>query len=430
MATHHCLLLLLQLSLVLLLGSIRSSVSYQRPPARETVSVPLAEDADGLTPQQVHISLVGPDKMRVTWITDDDAPSTVDYGTSSGAYSHTDTGSTSSYSYVFYDSGRIHDVVIGPLNPSTVYYYRCGSNPTREFSFKTPPAQFPMKLAVIGDLGQTGWTNSTLKHLGASDYDVLLLPGDLSYADFYQPLWDSFGRLVEPLASARPWMVTQGNHEIEKIPVIEPRSFKAYNARWRMPYDVSGSDSNLYYSFDLAGGAVHVVMLGSYTDFDSGSAQYKWLVGDLAKVDRKKTPWLLALVHAPWYNSNEDHQGEGEEMRKSMEDLLYKARVDVVFAGHVHAYERFDRVYNNKKDGCGPVHITIGDGGNREGLATDYLDPQPEISLFREASFGHGQFSVVNGTHAQWSWHRNDDDEQVVADQILLTSLASQSACS
>lgn len=27
------------------------------------------------------------------------------------------------------------------------------------------------------------------------------------------------------------------------------------------------------------------------------------------------------------------------------------------------------RVYNGKVDPCGAVHITIGDGGNREGLA-------------------------------------------------------------
>lgn len=28
------------------------------------------------------------------------------------------------------------------------------------------------------------------------------------------------------------------------------------------------------------------------------------------------------------------------------------------------------RVYDKNSDQCGPVHITIGDGGNREGLAT------------------------------------------------------------
>lgn len=192
-----------------------------------------------------------------------------------------------------------------------------------------------------GDLGQTGWTKSTLQHISQSNYDLLLLPGDLSYADLYQPLWDSFGRLVEPLASQRPWMVTQGNHEVERIPLIHSQPFTAYNSRWRMPYEESGSDSNLYYSFDVAG--VHVIMLGSYTDFGPGSAQYRWLQGDLDKVDRARTPWVVVLIHAPWYNTNTAHQGEDEsiEMKAAMEGLLYRARVDIIFAGHVHAYERF-----------------------------------------------------------------------------------------
>lgn len=180
-----------------------------------------------------------------------------------------------------------------------------------------------------------------LSNTAESKYDMLLLPGDLSYADFNQPLWDSFGRLVEPLASQRPWMVTQGNHEIEKIPLIHGEPFTAYNARWRMPFEQNGSGSNLFYSFNVAG--VHVIMLGSYTDFDPNSAQFKWLKADLQKIDRNKTPWTIVLIHAPWYNSNTAHQGELEsiDMKASMEGLLYQARVDVVFAGHVHAYERF-----------------------------------------------------------------------------------------
>jgi len=61
---------------------------------------------------------------------------------------------------------------------------------------------------------------------------------------------------------------------------------------------------------------------------------------DLAKVDRKRTPWLIVLLHVPWYNSNWAHQGEGDSMMSSMEPLLYAAHVDMVIAGHVHAYER------------------------------------------------------------------------------------------
>src|SRR4051812_32798744 len=111
--------------------------------------------------------------------------------------------------------------------------------------------------------------------------------------------------------------------------------FVAYNNRWRMPYEESGSKSNLYYSFDTAGGAAHVVMLGSYARFDKGSEQHTWLKRDLAGIDRRKTPWLVVLLPVPWYSTNEGHQGEGDSMRTAMERLLYEARVDIVFAGHV-----------------------------------------------------------------------------------------------
>ncbi|KAI7751662.1 hypothetical protein M8C21_004094, partial [Ambrosia artemisiifolia] len=278
------------------------------------------------------------------------------------------------------------------------------------------------------DLGQTEWTSSTLDHINASNYDVLLLPGDLSYADTHQPLWDSFGRLVEPYASRRPWMVTEGNHEQETFPIIYPEGFKAYNARWPMPHGESDSKSNLYYSFDVVG--THIIMLGSYTDFSVDSDQYMWLTNDLAKVDRSVTPWLIVLLHAPWYNSNMAHQGEGESMRLAMEELLYNSGVDMVFAGHVHAYERFTRVYDNSATPCGPIHITIGDGGNREGLAMTYKEPSPSISLYREASFGHGRLRIVNETHAHWSWHRNDDSASVVADGVWFESLSSLPSCS
>jgi acid phosphatase type 7 len=132
-------------------------------------------------------------------------------------------------------------------------------------------------------LGQTGWTQTTLDHIAAVPYDMLLLPGDLSYADYVQSLWDNFGRLVEPLASARPWMVTEGNHDVEKIPLVHSGSFVAFNSRWPMPFSQSSSPSNLFYSFDVAS-AVHILMLGSYVDYGTDSDQYKWLQSDLAKV--------------------------------------------------------------------------------------------------------------------------------------------------
>lgn len=365
--------------------------------------------------------------MRISWVTTGKhTTSMVEYGKRTGKYEASATGEHTSYHYFFYSSGKIHHVTIGPLDPLTTYYYRCGGSGP-EYTFRTPPSTFPIEFAVVGDLGQTEWTASTLAHVNKTDYDVFLLPGDLSYADTQQPLWDTFGRLVEPYASRRPWMVTEGNHEIETFPILQPEGFKAYNARWVMPFRESGSTSNLYYSFDVVG--VHVVMLGSYTDFDAGSDQFQWLQADLNKVDRRRTPWLVVLLHAPWYNTNTAHKGEGESMRKAMEELLYRARVDVVFAGHVHAYERFTRIYNNKADPCGPMYVTIGDGGNREGLALTFEDDGSPLSLFREPSFGHGRLRILDQTRADWSWHRNNDSDSVVADQVWFESLSSSKEC-
>lgn len=414
---------------ILFIGLV-AATEYTRPPPKRVLVTRCTKPSSH--PQQVHISAVGSDYMRITWITEDNhALSQVDYGRAPGVYDMSGTGDHTTYRYFFYKSGTIHQVKIGPLDPDTVYYYRCGGADPM-YTFKTPAASLPVEFAIAGDLGQTEWTASTLNHINSSNYDMLLLPGDLSYADTNQPLWDSFGRLVEPLASARPWMVTQGNHEIEAFPIFDWfHPFASYNHRWRMPYEESGSTSNLYYSFDVAGGAVHIVMLGSYTDFGTDSDQYKWLVKDLANVDRNRTPWIIVLLHAPWYNTNSAHQGEGENMRKAMEPLLYNARADIVFVGHVHAYERFTRVYDNSANSCGPMHITIGDGGNREGLALDFEEDHKSapLSLFREASFGHGRLKVVNRTHAHWSWHRNDDSESTVRDEVWLESLSSGGGC-
>lgn len=95
----------------------------------------------------------------------------------------------------------------------------------------------------------------------------------------------------------------------------------------------------------------------------------------------------------------------------------------------VHAYERINRLYKYQYDPCGPVYITIGDGGNHEKLAVQHADDpgncpnpsdtpdknfphlggycgfnfnngkfcwdsQPEWSAWRDSSFGHGIMEV------------------------------------
>jgi hypothetical protein len=68
------------------------------------------------------------------------------------------------------------------------------------------------------------------------DINMILHAGDLSYADCDQQLWDSYGEMIEPLASYTPWMVCAGNHEIEFNGTDYSNLFTAFENRYRMPY--------------------------------------------------------------------------------------------------------------------------------------------------------------------------------------------------
>ncbi|CAK7334431.1 unnamed protein product [Dovyalis caffra] len=166
---------------------------------------------------------------------------------------------------------------------------------------------------------------------------------------------------------------------------------------------------------------LYVACAGKYTP------QYNWLEQEFPKVNRAETPWLIVLLHSPWYNSNNYHYMEGESMRVMFEPWFVKNKVDLVLAGHVHSYERSERISNVRynitdglsapvKDPSAPVYITIGDGGNIEGIANSFTEPQPDYSAFREASFGHATLEIKNRTHAYYTWHRNHDSERVAAD--------------
>jgi hypothetical protein len=165
-----------------------------------------------------------------------------------------------------------------------------------------------------------------------------------------------------------------------------------------MPWREShASRGNLFYSFDISS-LLHVIFLTPYLPTYPGSAQYTWLKQDLHAIKKHSTkagttnvpPWIIVVMHAPWYNSNMAHQNHHEPqhvMKKDMETLFFDARVSLVMAGHVHAYERSLPVYQEKVHADGPVYVVIGDGGNREDIASSYVEPAPHWSAFRRARY-------------------------------------------
>lgn len=417
----------------------------------KTIDMPLDSDVFRVppgynAPQQVHITQGDHEGKGViiSWVTMDEAGSSIVWYWPENNEQHKNKakGSVTKYKFYNYTSGYIHHCVIKKLEHDTKYYYELGVDPvTRRFWFVTPPEvglDVPYTFGLIGDLGQSYDSNITLTHYENNPQkgQTVLFVGDLSYADNYpfhdNVRWDTWGRFVERSVAYQPWIWTAGNHEIDFAPDFgETKPFKPYTHRYHVPYKASTSTAPFWYSIKRA--SAYIVVLSSYSAYGKYTPQYKWLEAELPKVNRSETPWLIVMMHSPWYNSYNYHFLEGESMRVMYEAWFVKYKVDVVFAGHVHAYERSERVsniaYNVVNGLCtpvddlsAPVYITIGDGGNLEGLATNMTEPQPKYSAFREASFGHATFDIKNRTHAYYSWHRNQDGYAVQADSMWFSN--------
>ncbi|KAJ8443645.1 hypothetical protein Cgig2_019627 [Carnegiea gigantea] len=392
------------------------------------------------TPEQVHITQGdrGGRGVMISWVTPlQPYPNIVRYWKANDPDKtvHETYSRITSYRYYNYTSGYIHHANIKKLEYETMYMYELGKGDAiRQFSFKTPPKvgpDVPYTFGIMGDLGQTYASNSTLEHYMANPKaETVLFVGDLSYADDWplhdQTKWDTWGRFVEKSTAYQPWIWTPGNHELDFAPEIgEYMPFKPYVHRYHVPYRQSGSTSPLWYSIKRA--SAYIIALSSYSAYGKYTPQYNWLEQELPKVNRRETPWLIVLLHSPWYNSNNYHYMEGESMRVMFESWFVKYKVDLVLAGHVHSYERSERVSNIRynitdglstpiKDQSAPVYITLGDGGNIEGIANSFTEPQPSYSAYREASFGHAILELKNRTHAHYTWHRNQDNVAVVSD--------------
>lgn len=289
--------------------------------------------------------------------------------------------------YNYYDSPMIHTVTLTALEQGRTYYYRVsGSCLISKFVIPVSgndASIYPQTIGLTGDTGQTWVSDATfnaLRHLNAS---FIMLVGDLSYADGWPALWDSFGNLIQNLASNVPLLTAGGNHEVGSS-----EAWQSYKHRYPTPHKGANSPNFGYWGKEI--GAVHLITLNSYAGSSNTSLQYQWLVQYLeTSINRARTPWVIVQVHTPLYNSNNGHWMEGELMRLSIEPLLYSYGVDVVLSGHVHSYERTAPVYNNIPTTCGTVHLVIGDGGNYEGAVRMI----PRSYIFYRAEYIVNSFS-------------------------------------
>mmetsp|Transcript_37849 Transcript_37849/g.55324 ORF Transcript_37849/g.55324 Transcript_37849/m.55324 type:complete len:533 (+) Transcript_37849:190-1788(+) len=311
-------------------------------------------------------------------------------------------------------------------------YLKGGEDNDGAPSFVTAPApgnDSRVKFVIMGDLGERTHSYETVAYLDAhrEGINAILLVGDIAYTQNDHDIWDKWFDMLDAtsFASEIPLQIATGNHDIEQdvetldifvafenrflMPQVQPAIIETMKGPidkslvdYPLPYDFG----NAYYAFTY-GPARHIV-LSSYSNMDPGSKQYTWLVDQLNEVDRSVTPWLFVSLHCPIYNSFRLHRREPQLLhaKRFLEPLFVSHHVNIVFAGHVHAYMRTKPVIYDEVNDAGPIYVIVGNGG-RQANAPYHRDEAEDWVLLRDhAEFGYGVLDIINSTHAFWEWEQ------------------------
>jgi hypothetical protein len=126
-----------------------------------------------------------PSEMQAAWSTSSQMGTTVQWGSSPTSLTESATGNSSVYHYGLYTSSWQHFAVMTGLSLNTKYFYRVGDSATNAWSevssFTSNPgagADIDYVFGVIGDLGQTTYSNDTVSHvLANADVQSVILAG-------------------------------------------------------------------------------------------------------------------------------------------------------------------------------------------------------------------------------------------------------------
>jgi hypothetical protein len=414
------------------------ALSASHPRAADFLSSLSAQATD--VPSQLHLAIGAADhELMLTWTTKNECPHSRVWLTREHQPAQ-DVAATT-YTYTVPDMWWqpktmkwIHSATLTGLFGREVFEYKVGDNVTEgcqvlevPVEAKAPPSRgdLPISMALMADVGSIELLGFAMwraldqrSRLGDSlDTDLAVHAGDVSYAgmdsaipflnvskyDEWEPLWDVYGLAHQNYTQRRAYQLGIGNHEAWYNWTATTHRYPT--AQSDVPA-VSGAAPPFWYTF-VAGG-VHWTMLSTEHDYSPGSVQYTFLDAALAAVDRKVTPWSAVAFHRPMYSSDKSEYGAhipGCSIQVHLEPLMLRHKVDLVFTGHQHAYERvhpniagnvtsmptplaglvdpFGANTAYVRPGA-PVHILGGNGGAVQDFS--WVDPAPSWSAVRLSS--------------------------------------------
>ncbi len=290
----------------------------------------------------------------------------------------------------------IHEVRLTGLGAGTEYSYRITSDgvssDVHRFTTAVEEAA-PFRFAFYGD-NKDGPMNHrrVADAILAAEPALVIHNGDLVNTGWVAKQWDRlFFDPARRLMHAVPLYPVMGNHEMGAQLFLDYFSLPG-NERW--------------YSFDF--GNAHFVVLESDVDrMLDGSEQIAWLERDLAA---SEATWKFVNLHHPPFSASRDYHESERLVRKNLlHPIFERHRVDMVFSGHDHNYERTLPI--GSSGGHAVTYVVAGNGGTPMHWAA-----RREWTVYSQRVFGFVTVDI-DGARANL---RALDDHGAVIDELVV----------
>ncbi len=273
---------------------------------------------------------------------------------------------------------RVYRAMLKGLEPGGTFAYRVRRGDRELFSadgHAPRSAGQPYRFAVFGDCAAgTAEQRAVAFQAYRARPDFAMITGDIvytrgrisEYRDKFWPVYDAdvaSPSTGAPLLRSTLFVGAAGNHDVAARDLEKYPDGLAYFLYWDQPLDgplgpesarlipaLTGPEATRS-AFLRAAGAAYPRMANF--SFDYGNAHWTvldsnpyadwtdpellgWLERDLAAA--RKATWRFVAFHHPPFNSSRAHSGD--QRMRVLAEVFEAGRVDVVWSGHVHNYQR------------------------------------------------------------------------------------------
>jgi hypothetical protein len=282
---------------------------------------------------------------------------------------------------------RFHALRIDGLQPGSTYTYRvtAGGAQSAPAQFTTAPSDNkPFRFVVYGDSRSDPTTHAAIaRAIEGAPGDFFVHTGDMVYDGKDETEWQELFDIERKLLANRCAFVAVGNHELTTPDPAGQIAFLRYFAST----DPDGRERpHLYGSFRWSN--TRFFLLNAMDTWTGDEKE--WLRAELAAaMDEPGLQHRVAVLHHGPFSSGR-HGGNVRLKKQGIVELMRDHKVDLLFAGHDHVYER--------GEGQGIKYIVSGGAGaplySREHAApeTQFFEPTHH---FLEVSVDGDEVDVV-----------------------------------